>query len=193
MLCPSGGTKVMHRTGVRAQRALAPRTMPSAIPRLVHLPTRLTLTLQHVSTRVALWVGRCCAGARRARTRPPRAPEGPRMLCMDRRTHRAPWASTWAGADIARRGALQLLPLLLAHRGGKARERRQRGGGEGRGGRNFTGLATLGHGPAARSERASAAAFLWPRTPPCDTQKVHGGSGTDLVSRLCRARCSARW
>ena len=96
------------------------------------------------------------------------------MMYKHRRTHRAPWASTWAGADIARRGALQLLLLLLAHRGGKARERRQRGGGEGRGGRCCTGLATLGHGPAARSERASAAAFSWSRTPPLDASNLQG-------------------
>jgi hypothetical protein len=60
-------------------------------------------------------------------------------------------------------------PLCGVRGGAKALEKRQRGRGGLRGGRPCTVLAILGHGSAARSERAYGKGVWLPRTLPRDS------------------------
>jgi hypothetical protein len=124
-------------------------------------------------------------GARRARELGWAAPQDMYEL---RCIRRGLCKSTWAREHMARRGALPPLLFCRACGGANAREKRQRGRGGLRGGRRCTGLAILGHGPAARSERACAGVIWLPRTLPRDSEK---NIGVDLCvhRRLCRSRC----
>jgi hypothetical protein len=154
------------------------------IPRLYLSPTRVLLTLHHCSTRMALTSSRCCTGARRGRTTCPRARAAPLGMHELRCIRRGLCKSTWAREHMARRGALPPLLFCRACGGANAREKRQRGRGGLRGGRRCTGLAILGHGPAARSERACGGVIWLPRTLPRDSEK---NIGVDLCvhRRLC--------